>query len=147
MATTLIVQMKTVRTDCVEGSADVTKRIGDRLDSAMKRAGFSSQAALGRAAGVPQPTVNRILKGVVGKRGPETETLKRLARACGVSFAWLNEGRPSDDAPAQHLTAAQREWLMLLEGLCSADIEEFTVLINARRSRNQLVIAELASNS
>lgn len=78
-----------------------TRRIGDRLDEAMKRAGFASQPALGRAANVPQPTVNRILKGVVGKCGPETENLKRLARACGVSLAWLNEGKSEAVAERQ----------------------------------------------
>jgi len=58
----------------------------------MRAAGFESQSGLARASGVPQPTINRILKGG-GKRGPETETLKKLAVACNISFAWLNEGR------------------------------------------------------
>lgn len=70
--------------------------IGDRLDKAMKSAGYKSQTALAKASGVPQPTVNRILKGG-GKRGPETETIKRLAGACGVSFTWLMD----DDNDAQ----------------------------------------------
>lgn len=136
--------MKTEKNDGAKDGTGSTRRIGDRLDEAMKNAGFASQAALGRAANVPQPTVNRILKGVVGKRGPETETLKRLAHACGVSFAWLNEGNRADDASVHCLTDGQRKWLTLLEGLCSADIEEFTELIKERRSRNQRVIAELA---
>jgi len=63
--------------------------IGDRLDKAMKLAGYTTQAELAKASGVPQPTVNRILKGG-GKRGPETATLKRLASACGVTFSWMN---------------------------------------------------------
>jgi phage repressor protein C with HTH and peptisase S24 domain len=62
-----------------------------RLDKAMKRAGIPSQNALARRSGVPQPTINRILKGG-GRQGPATETLKKLAMACGVPFQWLSEG-------------------------------------------------------
>jgi phage repressor protein C with HTH and peptisase S24 domain len=57
----------------------------------MRAAGITSQNALARASDVPQPTINRILKGVT-KRSPETHTLAALARACNVSFAWLHEG-------------------------------------------------------
>ena len=53
-------------------------------------AGFESQSALGRAAGVPQPTINRILKNP--DMQPEAGTLRKLAAACNVSFDWLNEG-------------------------------------------------------
>ena len=63
-----------------------------RLNEAMRDAGFGdNQSALSRASGVPQPTINRILKGG-GKKGPETETVKKLAAACNVSFQWLMEG-------------------------------------------------------
>jgi phage repressor protein C with HTH and peptisase S24 domain len=65
--------------------------IATRLDHAMQDAGFKSQSALARASGVPQPTINRILNGV-GSKGPETETLRKLASACNVSFEWLHEG-------------------------------------------------------
>jgi transcriptional regulator with XRE-family HTH domain len=65
--------------------------IGARLDKAMKDARFESQSDLARRSGVPQATISRILKGV-GKKGPETETIKKLAKACHVSFEWLNEG-------------------------------------------------------
>lgn len=65
--------------------------MASRLDRAMKDAGFESQSALSRASGVPQPTINRILKGV-GKNGPETHTLARLAATCNVVFRWLHEG-------------------------------------------------------
>lgn len=59
----------------------------------MREAGFGdNQSALSRASGVPQPTINRILKGG-GKRGPETETVKKLAAACRVNFVWLMEGK------------------------------------------------------
>lgn len=57
----------------------------------MKEANFPSQSALARASGIPQPTINRILKGA-GKKGPESQTLVRLAQACEVTFDWLQEG-------------------------------------------------------
>lgn len=71
----------------------LTMDIATRLDKAMKLAGIPSQSALSRASGVPQPTINRILKGVVGKRGPETQTLTSLAQACNVAVDWLREGQ------------------------------------------------------
>lgn len=57
----------------------------------MKAAGFDSQSGLARASGIPQPTINRILKGV-GRKGPEAHTLVQLAQTCNVSFEWLHEG-------------------------------------------------------
>lgn len=65
--------------------------IANRLDEAMQAAGIPSQSALARASGIPQPTINRILKGV-GKKGPEAHTVAELAKACNVSFTWLFEG-------------------------------------------------------
>lgn len=65
--------------------------IGHRLDEAMRDASFRSQNALSKKSGVPQPTISRILKGA-GEKGPETETLRKLAAACEVSFTWLHEG-------------------------------------------------------
>jgi len=57
----------------------------------MQAAGIVSQSALARASGVPQPTINRILKGT-GKKGPETNTISALAQACSVSAQWLIDG-------------------------------------------------------
>jgi len=57
----------------------------------MQAAGIPSQSALARASGVPQPTINRILKGT-GKKGPETGTITALAQACNVSTQWLTDG-------------------------------------------------------
>jgi phage repressor protein C with HTH and peptisase S24 domain len=85
--------------------------ISNRLDEAMKAAGIPSQNALARLSGVPQPTINRILKGV-GKKGPEAHTVQPLAEACNVAFQWLFEGtgpmkraskQDSDETPAQML--------------------------------------------
>lgn len=73
--------------------------IGNRLDQAMKAARIKSQSELARASGVPQATISRILKGV-GSKGPETETVKKLAKACHVSFSWLNEGSAGDSEHA-----------------------------------------------
>jgi transcriptional regulator with XRE-family HTH domain len=72
--------------------------IGDRLDQAMKRAKIESQSELARKSQVPQATISRILKGR-GKKGPETETLKKLAAACSVRFEWLNEGVGKPERP------------------------------------------------
>lgn len=69
--------------------------IGSRLDQAMKAARIKSQSELSRLSGVPQATISRILKDA-GAKGPETETIKKLARACKVSFMWLNEGEHND---------------------------------------------------
>lgn len=79
--------------------------ISTRLDQAMQAAGFPSQSALARASGVPQPTINRILKGT-GKKGPETNTIAALAAACNVSPQWLTNGtgptqRDIDAPPAE----------------------------------------------
>ncbi|MYM89695.1 helix-turn-helix domain-containing protein [Rugamonas sp. FT82W] len=79
--------------------------IASRLDEAMKGAGFTTQSALARASGVPQPTINRILKGV-GKKGPETQTLAQLAATCNVTFEWLHEGRE----PRARTGGAEREY-------------------------------------
>jgi transcriptional regulator with XRE-family HTH domain len=65
--------------------------VGDRLDKAMTDAKITSQMDLSRLSEVPQATISRILKGA-GKKGPEAETVKKLANALGVSFDWLNEG-------------------------------------------------------
>lgn len=85
-------------TTCAHKFANVylaSMNIGGRLDQAMQNAGFKTQSALSRASGIPQPTINRILKGG-GKKGPETVTIQKLAAATGVSFAWLNEGVEDD---------------------------------------------------
>jgi len=64
----------------------------------MQAAGIVSQSALARSSGIPQPTINRILKGS-GKKGPETNTLIQLAQACNVSAQWLMDGTgPMDRA-------------------------------------------------
>ncbi len=92
--------------------------ISDRLDIAMRRAGYRSQSALARASGVSQPSINRILK-KSGVSGPESDTIKKLAQACGVSFQWLLDGAdvttPSNPLlPLIHVTLAELEMLTIL---------------------------------
>jgi transcriptional regulator with XRE-family HTH domain len=103
----------------VDNRAMNISTVSSRLDEAMTKAGFS-QSGLARASGVPQPTINRILKGP-NKRGPETDTLRKLAQACNVSFDWLNEGigQPARSGPArvaelptaQQVQPPQESWL------------------------------------
>lgn len=69
--------------------------IAHRLQEAMNGAGITSQSELARRSGVPQPTINRILNGV-GKQGPATQTLKKLATACEVSFQSLADGMDAE---------------------------------------------------
>ncbi|WP_404609752.1 XRE family transcriptional regulator [Caballeronia udeis] len=65
--------------------------IATRLDEAMQLRGFgSNQSALSRASGVPQPTINRILKGKTPT--PDVETLRKLSEALSVGFTWLSDG-------------------------------------------------------
>jgi len=62
--------------------------IADKLDRAMRAAGYRTQSQLAKNSGVPQATISRILKGG-GSQGPETNTLTRLAEACGLTLAQL----------------------------------------------------------
>jgi phage repressor protein C with HTH and peptisase S24 domain len=94
--------------------------ISTRLDKAMHQAGIPSQSALARASGVPQPTINRILKGT-GKKGPETNTIAALAAACNVAAQWLTDGTgPMERAPA--LSQAEGE---IIEVSVSAETSKF----------------------
>ncbi len=113
--------------------------VGDRLDKAMREAGFKSQSALSAKSGVPQPTIARILKNQ-GKSAPESATVKKLASACRKSFNWLNEGL--EDGLGHALTTKQREWLDLLNYLGTDDIKEFEVLIRQRQERNKRLLQE-----
>ncbi|MGI4856739.1 MAG: helix-turn-helix domain-containing protein [Janthinobacterium lividum] len=65
--------------------------ISTRLKQAMSDRRVSSQSALARSSGVPQPTINRILTGK--SANPDSHTLARLAVALSVSSEWLLTGR------------------------------------------------------
>lgn len=84
--------------------------ISDRLDLLMRLRGIESQSALSRAAGVPQPTINRILKGAT--RSPDVATLESLATALSVDFRWLASGEgdgpdPTNSGPKKPLPAGK----------------------------------------
>lgn len=124
---------------------DNQSTFSSRLVLAMKNAGFRSQSALARASGVPQSTLSRLLTGA-GAQGPETNTVRRIAAACKVTFEWLMHG---DGVPApvcRNLTAKEVEWLDLLENLGSDDIFEFAQLIRARQARNRRLLGELGTS-
>lgn len=108
----------------------------------MRSAGFKSQSALARAAGLPQPTVNRLLKGT-GVQGPESGTVRKLASACGVTFDWLLNGDLRGEVSPIKLSEQQIKWLSLLDSLGSDDIDEFTSLIVVRQRRNRRLLKEM----
>lgn len=108
--------------------------IGNRLDQAMKAARIKSQSELSRASGVPQATISRILKGA-GAKGPETETVKKLARACRVSFAWLNEGEEpeagSHDAADLYLDKRIEHAIKLMQQMPEYKLNQVVKIIDA----------------
>ncbi|CAG9177643.1 hypothetical protein LMG32289_03864 [Cupriavidus pampae] len=78
-----------------------------------------SQSALARMTGVPQPTINRILKGQTDT--PELGTIKKIAAALNVSATWLAEG-PGDVPPELDLDPMKSSADFL--ALASQSIEE-----------------------
>lgn len=113
----------------------------ERLERASEEAGFDSQSSLARASGVPQATISRILGGD-GTSGPELETIRKLAAACGVSLTWLAEGVNPAQVPLA-LSEAQADWLGLMDDLASDDLAEFRQAISDRQARNRKLLAEL----
>jgi transcriptional regulator with XRE-family HTH domain len=115
--------------------------IGKRLDEAMRDYSIRneielSQSGLYRISSVPQPTINRILKNA-SVRGPETETLKKLASVLDVNFLWLHEGigpkkrsASSQDDPSL-VSAAEISELIALYAAGDAD-DRRNVMIAAR---------------
>lgn len=114
--------------------------ISNRLDAAMQAAGFNSQAGLARASGVPQPTISRILKGT-GKQQPETETLKKLAAACNVSFAWLlaGDGEMSHKSPTD---AVIHDGHNPIESVTPAEVAELLRLYGKLSERGRETVME-----
>ncbi|WP_321878451.1 helix-turn-helix domain-containing protein [Paraburkholderia bannensis] len=100
--------------------------IGKRLDEAMKAKGIRSQSELSRKAGVPQPTINRILKGTTPN--PDLNTIKKLCDALGVTVQQMTDsadyvGMPSPTSTqaagglADRLNAFMRESRLSIEEL------------------------------
>jgi transcriptional regulator with XRE-family HTH domain len=108
--------------------------IGNRLDTAMREAKILSQSELARRSGVPQATISRILKGG-GSKGPETETVRRLANACNVKFEWLNEGA-GNQGEAASLPAAAVSDIVTPEEI----IELITLYKDARPGDRKMIM-------
>jgi transcriptional regulator with XRE-family HTH domain len=72
---------------CYSRADNPRMNLATNLDEATKARGYKSQSALGRAAGVPQPTINRILGGTTPT--PDLTTLQKLADALDVDVEWL----------------------------------------------------------
>lgn len=64
--------------------------IGKRIAERMAEQGFS-ESELGRRAGVPQPTVHRIITGE--SLSPRQLNIEKIAKALGVSANWLWTGK------------------------------------------------------
>lgn len=105
----------------------VVMTIPMRLQEAMSRAGIKSQSELARRSGVPQPTINRILKGG-GRQGPATETLKKLAAACEVPFQWLVDG-----TGVESRAGGQEE---SVSAMPEPDIDHLFIVGKTRRTNN-----------
>lgn len=73
--------------------------LAERLKRAMMKRDNISQYALAKLSGVPQPTINRILKGL--SKEPKRSTLDLLADKLGVSRDWLisEKGDPYSSKP------------------------------------------------
>ncbi|EMK1731209.1 helix-turn-helix domain-containing protein [Salmonella enterica] len=76
------------------------KTISERLKHAMHITGVTSQTELASAAGVSQPTVWKLLRGLTQK----PRDLPAIARALGVSLDWLATGS-GDMFPGSQLAA------------------------------------------
>jgi len=88
---------------------EIMTTLRENLDKRMKLKGWNAYY-LSEKSGVPQPTINRFLKGKIGD--PRTSTIKKLAAALGISEAELrgfennkNVYSPPNNEPsnAEHL--------------------------------------------
>ena len=105
--------------------------LNERIAQAMKDAGFETQTALSRAAGVPQPTISRICSRAHSV--PDTTTLQKIANACSVSVQWLLDGTgaplatsgnsaTSDDEKPQDFVACAHTGLNVPEERAKFDV-------------------------
>ena len=99
-----------------------------------------TQTSLANISGVPQATISRALS-TEGASGPESDTVRKLARACSVSTGWLLDGL-DDSAVPFALSSKQWNWLELMDQLGSDDLAEFSHLISQRQQRNRKLLAE-----
>jgi phage repressor protein C with HTH and peptisase S24 domain len=76
-------------------------KIGERIEAEMKRREWS-EGELARRAGIPQPTVHRIIKGE--SKSPRQENIQAIAKVFGCSIEWLWTG--AGKAPLGQIEAA-----------------------------------------
>lgn len=137
------------------------EKIALRLDEAMSARNITNQSKLARMSGVPQSTINRILKGG-GRMGPQTETLRQLAGTLAVHLRWLQEGmgprdlseEASPDLVAEEAEAG-RSALAALEIANAADdifrralemLDTYRSASPTDRERIDLVVTEIRAN-
>lgn len=63
--------------------------IADRIDVAMRIAGYNNQAEFARITGIPTSTLSRVLS---GKSLPNPDNLAAIALACKRSIDWIVTG-------------------------------------------------------
>lgn len=87
--------------------------IADRIDLAMKLAGYETQAEFARASGVASSTLARILS---NESQPNPTNLAAIAKACKRTIDWLVTGENSSEANLSNieLTYCVTEELSLL---------------------------------
>jgi len=78
-------------------------RIAERVASKMEELGWS-EGELGRRSGVPQPTVHRILSGE--SQNPRQANVEKIAKALGVTAAWLWSGLATAETTGRYSAAA-----------------------------------------
>lgn len=88
-------------------SKDAIIKYGQQLRNMRNSTGMN-QHALAKAAGMAQPDISRLEKGV-GKVGPSVSTMSRLANACGYEFSVSLEQISSSAKENTALYAADEE--------------------------------------
>lgn len=111
--------------------------VADILSRLMQRQGLG-ESALARAAGVPQPTIHRILSGA--STDPKTGTLRHLADYFGLTVAQLRGDEPLHDVPGPEQTYSVAERALIAQFRQLTDEEQRVI----RRTVAALVQARAA---
>ena len=121
--------------------------IGKKLELAMRNAKILTQKELEERSGIPQATISRILNDR-GTKGPETDTLRKLANACGVKFEslldendlLLSESTNSLAKPEELAAEAVRIAQLYLDSTPSARVRimEFAIDADKRPVKSRL---------
>lgn len=115
----------------------------DRLYIAIKEiAGITGLTSVSKLLGYsPQAMKNW------SQRQIPAEALLVLYERLGVDPLWIRSGKGEMIPGKSPLTGTQKYWLSLMEGLIDDDIEEFAVLIEARRQKNLKISAQLTGKN